>query len=62
MAKTYKGKSTKLGYGGRAAKLKDTLMKKKLPGGSKEANAIVGIIARKKGAAPGQPNFHGGKK
>lgn len=58
-AKTYKGKSTKLGYGGRAAKLKDQLMAKKLPGGAREAGAIVGKIARMKGAAPGQKNYHG---
>ena len=52
MAKgTYKGKSTKLGYGGRAAKLRD----EGVPG------AVIGAIARKKGAAPGGPNYHGSK-
>lgn len=59
MPKAYKGKSTKLGHGGRAAKLKDELMKEKLPGGKREAAAIVGIQARRKQAAPGQKNYHG---
>lgn len=52
MPKKFAGKSTKLGHGGRAAMLKA----KGVPGG------VIGAIARKKGAAPGQPNFHGGKK
>lgn len=58
-AKTYKGKSTKLGYGGRAAMLKDELAKKGIKGNY--AGAIIGSIARAKGAAPGQPHYHGGK-
>ena len=62
-AKTYKGKSTKLGYGGRAAKLNDKLRSE---GYSKSyAGAVVGKIAREKHAAPGQANYHGkrgGKK
>lgn len=48
---TYKGKSNKLGYGGRAAQLRD----KGVPGG------VIGMLARRKGAAPGGPNYHGGK-
>jgi hypothetical protein len=47
---TYKGKSNKLGEGGRAQQLKD----KGVPGGE------IGILARAKGAAPGGPNFHSG--
>jgi hypothetical protein len=39
---SYKGKSDKLGYGGRAQQLKD----KGVPG------AVIGAIARSKGAAP----------
>ena len=49
---SYKGKSNKLGYGGRAAQLKA----KGVPGG------VIGNLARKAGAAPGGPNYHGGKK
>jgi hypothetical protein len=49
---TYKGKSNKLGYGGRAQQLKD----QGVPGG------VIGDLARKAGAAPGGPNYHGGKK
>jgi len=49
----FKGKSNKLGEGGRAAQLKA----QGVPGG------VIGEIARKKQAAPGQKNFHkGGKK
>ena len=48
---TFKGKSNKLGYGGRAAQLKA----QGVPGG------VIGAIARKKGAAPGQKNYHGKK-
>lgn len=48
---TYKGKSNKLGYGGRAAQLKDM----GVPGG------VIGNLARKAQAAPGQKNYHGGK-
>lgn len=46
---TFKGKSNKLGYGGRAAQLKA----KGVPGG------VIGALARKAGAAPGGPNYHG---
>jgi hypothetical protein len=49
---SYKGKSNKLGHGGRAAQLKA----KGVPGG------VIGNIARSKGAAPGGPHYHGGKK
>jgi hypothetical protein len=48
---TYKGKSNELGFGGRAQQLKD----KGVPGG------VIGELARKAKAAPGQKNFHGGK-
>lgn len=49
---TYKGKSNKLGYGGRAQQLKD----KGVPGG------VIGNLARKAQAAPGQKNYHGKRK
>ena len=49
---SYKGKSNKLGYGGRAAQLKAA----GVPGG------VIGNLARAAGAAPGQKNYHGGKK
>lgn len=52
LPKTYKGKSTALGHGGRAAILKD----KGVP------DAVIGEIARKKKAAPGQVNYHPSKK
>lgn len=45
---TFMGKSNKLGQGGRAAQLKA----KGVPG------SVIGAIARAKGAAPGQKNFH----
>ena len=45
---SFAGKSNKLGMGGRAAQLKA----KGVPGG------VIGAIARKKHAAPGQANFH----
>jgi len=48
LPKTFEGKSTKLGHGGRAAILKA----KGVPG------AVIGAIARRKGAAPGGPNYH----
>lgn len=48
----FQGKSNSLGMGGRAAQLKA----KGVPGG------VIGNLARKAGAAPGGPNFHGGKK
>lgn len=46
---TFAGKSTKLGHGGRAAILKA----KGVP------QAVIGMIARKKQAAPGMKNYHG---
>ena len=49
---SYKGKSNKLGFGGRAKQMRE----KGVPGG------VIGEIARKKGAAPGGPNYHGGKR
>ncbi len=49
---SYKGQSNKLGYGGRAQQLKD----RGVPGG------VIGNLARRAGAAPGGPNYHGGKK
>ena len=49
---TFHGKSNKLGHGGRAAQLKA----EGVPGG------VIGILARKAKAAPGQVNYHGGKR
>ena len=49
---TYKGKSNKLGHGGRAQQLKD----RGVPGG------VIGELARKAGAAPGQKNYHPTKR
>jgi hypothetical protein len=49
MPKKFAGKSTKLGHGGRAAKLKA----QGVPAG------VIGKIARMKHAAPGQANYHG---
>lgn len=49
---TFHGKSNALGHGGRAAQL----AAKGVP------KAVIGSIARSKGAAPGGPNYHGGKK
>jgi hypothetical protein len=46
---TFHGKSNKLGHGGRAAQLKA----KGVPGG------VIGALARKAHAAPGQANYHG---
>jgi hypothetical protein len=46
---TFQGKSNKLGYGGRAAQLKA----QGVPGG------VIGNLARKAQAAPGQKNYHG---
>lgn len=46
---TYKGKSNTLGHGGRAQQLKD----RGVPGG------VIGELARKAQAAPGQKNYHG---
>lgn len=48
---TYAGKSNELGHGGRAAQMKA----QGLPGG------VIGNIARREGAAPGGPNYHGHK-
>lgn len=48
---TFRGKSNKLGHGGRAAQLRA----KGVP------DAVIGAIARRKHAAPGQANYHGGK-
>jgi hypothetical protein len=49
---TFKGKSNKLGYGGRSAQLEA----KGVPGG------VIGRLARAAGAAPGGPNYHGSHK
>ena len=49
---TFKGKSNQLGKGGRAAQLAAQGVPK----------GVIGAIARKKGAAPGGPNYHGGKR
>lgn len=46
------GKSNKLGHGGRAAQLKA----KGVPSG------VIGELARKANAAPGQKNYHGSRK
>lgn len=46
---SFNGKSNKLGFGGRAAQLKA----KGVPGG------VIGNLARKAKAAPGQKNYHG---
>lgn len=48
---TFKGKSNRLGHGGRAAQLKA----KGVPGG------VIGKLARAAHAAPGQANYHGKK-
>ena len=45
----FRGKSNKLGHGGRAAQLRA----KGVP------DAVIGAIARRKGAAPGQAHYHG---
>lgn len=49
---SYKGKSNKLGFGGRAAQMKA----RGVPGG------VIGTLARAAGAAPGMPNYHGKRK
>ncbi len=51
LPKTYDGKSTTLGSGGRAAKLKDQGV----------PDNVIGAIARSKGAAPGQKFYHPSK-
>lgn len=48
---SFEGKSNALGHGGRAAQMRS----KGVPGG------VIGAIARKEGAAPGGPNYHGKK-
>ena len=48
----FEGKSNKLGHGGRAAQLKA----EGVPDG------VIGNLARKAQAAPGQKNYHGKKK
>lgn len=49
---SYKGKSNKLGHGGRSKQLKD----QGVPGG------VIGMLARAASAAPGQKNYHGKRK
>ncbi|MDE3021607.1 MAG: hypothetical protein KGI54_07075 [Pseudomonadota bacterium] len=49
---SFKGKSNKLGHGGRAAQMKS----QGVPGG------VIGKMARLAQAAPGQKNYHGSKK
>jgi hypothetical protein len=49
---TFEGKSNVLGHGGRAAQLKA----QGVPGG------VIGNLARKAHAAPGQVNYHPSKK
>jgi len=49
---SFEGKSNQLGHGGRAAQMRA----QGVPGG------VIGAIARREGAAPGQPHYHGGKK
>lgn len=49
---SFHGKSNALGHGGRAAQMRA----KGVPG------AVIGMIARKEGAAPGGPNYHGSRK
>lgn len=49
MPKKFAGKSTKLGMGGRAQKMKDM----GVPGG------VIGAIARRKKAAPGMKHYKG---
>lgn len=46
---SFHGKSNELGHGGRAAQMKA----QGVPGG------VIGAIARREGAAPGGPNYHG---
>lgn len=52
MSGSFQGKSNTLGHGGRAAQLKA----RGVPGG------VIGALARRAQAAPGQKNFHGKKK
>jgi hypothetical protein len=46
---SFHGKSNALGHGGRAAQMRA----QGVPGG------VIGMIARREGAAPGGPNYHG---
>lgn len=48
---TFRGKSNVLGHGGRAAQLRA----KGVPG------AVIGMLARRAGAARGQAHYHGKK-
>ena len=48
----FEGKSNALGHGGRSAQLREKGV----------SEAVIGEIARKKEAAPGQKNYHGEKK
>jgi hypothetical protein len=48
---SFHGKSNQLGHGGRAAQLDAQGVPK----------GVIGAIARKKGAAPGQANYHGSR-
>ena len=49
---SFHGKNNKLGHGGRAAQLKAA----GVPGG------VIGELARKAQAAPGQKNYHGKRR
>lgn len=49
---SFEGKSNKFGHGGRAKQLAARGVPK----------PVIGMIARRKGAAPGQAHFHGGVK
>lgn len=49
---SFHGKSNALGHGGRAAQLK----------AQGASGALIGYLARKAGAAPGQVNYHGHQK
>ena len=49
---SFKGKSNTLGYGGRAAQLKA----QGVPG------SVIGELARKAQAAPGQKNYHSSRR
>lgn len=48
---SFRGKSNKLGYGGRAAQMKA----QGVPGG------VIGMMARRAHAAPGMANYHGSR-
>lgn len=60
LPKTFAGKSTKLGHGGRSAMLKAALEKKGLP--ASEIGGIIGKRARATKTAPGMVNYHPTKK